>query len=103
MFLVRRRPVRDNELMHPFPSDDDRCTLSRPRNVSNWNTKNVKKMNSMFRGATSADPDTSSWDTSNVEAMDFMFYGAVSARVTKTASWDMTKVTDVSSMFNGAV
>lgn len=72
--------------------------------VSDWNTQNVKNMNSMFVGATEFNQDVSNWDVSNVQNMGSMFLQATSFNNDgKPLDWDDTaEVTDMSNMFNGA-
>jgi len=58
----------------------------------------VNDLGSMFRDASSANPDTSNWDVSNVIDMGIMFYNAASANP-DVSNWDVSSVTDMSSMF----
>ena len=69
--------------------------------VSNWDVSSVTSMNSMFFGATSANPDTTNWDVSSVTSMYYMFFGASSANP-DVSNWDVSSVTNVISMFLGA-
>ena len=62
---------------------------------------NVTDMSSMFRDASSANPDTSNWDVSSVIDMSIMFYNAASANP-DVSNWDVSNVTDMSSMFRDA-
>jgi surface protein len=45
------------------------------RDISKWNTSNVKHMGAMFAG-TNFNGDISKWDTSQVKDMRQMFYGS---------------------------
>jgi surface protein len=58
-------------------------------------------MQSMFRGATSANPDTSNWDVSNVTDMNQMFLNAPSANP-DVSNWDVSNVTDMDSMLENS-
>jgi len=69
--------------------------------VSNWDVSSVTSMNSMFFGATSANPDTTNWDVSSVTSMYYMFFSATSANP-DVSNWDVSSVTNVISMFLGA-
>jgi len=62
------------------------------------NLSSVTDMQSMFRSASSANPDLSNWDVSNVTSMYAMFYRASSANP-DTSNWDVSNVTIMSSMF----
>jgi hypothetical protein len=57
-------------------------------------------MSGMFRGATSATPDTSGWNTALVTDMHMMFNGATSANP-DTASWDISNVTTMEHFLTG--
>jgi len=70
-------------------------------NTSNWDVSNVTTMAFMFRNATSANPNTSNWDVSNVTTMAFMFRNATSANP-DTSNWDVSSVTDMTYMFREA-
>ena len=52
-------------------------------------TSNVTHMNSMFAGATSANPDVRDWDVSNVTNMGSMFFAATSANP-DVSKWDVS-------------
>ncbi|MFK5854533.1 MAG: BspA family leucine-rich repeat surface protein, partial [Bacteroidota bacterium] len=69
--------------------------------TSNWVTSSVTNMSSMFAGAAAANPDTSNWMTSSVTNMSSMFAGAAAANP-DTSNWDTSLVTSMFSMFNGA-
>ncbi|MBE9549647.1 MAG: BspA family leucine-rich repeat surface protein [Proteobacteria bacterium] len=69
--------------------------------TSGWDTAAVTNMGRMFNGATSANPDTSGWDTAAVTYMGQMFWGATSANP-DTSGWDTAAVTNMGGMFNGA-
>ena len=58
--------------------------------VSKWNTWNVTSMESMFKGATSANPDVSNWSVSDVREAHWMFAnsGIVKADLSK---WSRNK------------
>ena len=70
--------------------------------TSGWNTSSVTTMSSMFRVAPNANPDTSGWNTSNVTSMAFMFSGATSANPIMS-SWNFSKVTNMSNIFSTSV
>ena len=61
----------------------------------------VTNMDSMFLGASSANPDVTNWDVSNVTNMDFMFQGATSANPV-TTNWDVSNVKNMGSMFENS-
>jgi len=67
--------------------------------TSNWDVSNVTDMSNMFRRATSANPDTSNWNVSSVTNMDSTFDSASSANP-DTSNWDVSNVTDMDYMFN---
>jgi hypothetical protein len=62
------------------------------------NFSNVTRMDSMFRGADFASPDTSGWDTSSVVSMAYMFAETIVANP-DTSAWNTSSVTDMNSMF----
>ncbi len=66
--------------------------------VSNWNLHNVTTMESMFEGATAANPDVSNWRVATVSSMKNMFYEATSANP-DVSHWDVSSVTTMKSMF----
>ncbi len=76
------------------------ATAANP-DTSNWDTSNVTYMHYMFRSATAANPDTSNWDTSNVTHMQSMFHSAAAANP-DTSNWDTSNVTSMNSMFSSA-
>ena len=65
--------------------------------ISEWDTSNVKDMDSMFY-LTNFNQDISNWDTSNVTNMDSMFYCCKSFN-SDISKWDVSKVTNMDSMF----
>jgi len=69
--------------------------------TSNWNVSSVIDMGIMFYNAASANPDTSNWDVSNVTDMSFMFYNTPSASP-DTSNWDVSSVTTMRGMFYNA-
>ena len=69
--------------------------------VSGWNVKNVKDMNSTFNGCKNFDCDLSCWDVSNVENMEFMFNYCISFKGKGLENWDVSNVKDMHYMFNG--
>ena len=69
--------------------------------TSNWNTSSVTNMNFLFYEAVSASPDTSNWNTSMVESMRGMFFLATSANPDVSA-WNTSRVADMVGMFFGA-
>jgi surface protein len=78
-----------------------RSASSANPDTSNWDVSNVTNMSFMFRQATSANPDVSNWDVSSVTNMQFMFFGASSANP-DVSNWDVSNVTNMSYMFRGA-
>jgi len=62
---------------------------------------NVTDMSSMFRDASSANPDVSNWDVSSVSDMGYMFNTALSANP-DTSNWDVSSVTDMDRIFNNS-
>ena len=75
----------------------DRATSANP-DVSKWNVSNVTNMGAMFYGATSANPDVSKWNVSNVTNMGAMFYEATSANP-DVSKWNVSNVTNMRWMF----
>ena len=75
----------------------DRATSANP-DVSKWNVSNVTNMSAMFYGATSANPDVSKWNVSNVTNMGAMFYEATSANP-DVSKWNVSNVTNMRWMF----
>lgn len=69
--------------------------------MSKWDTSSVTDMGYMFDKALVANPDTRHWDTSSVTHMDNMFHGATSAKP-DTSQWDTSSVTDMGHMFDAA-
>ena len=67
--------------------------------TSNWDTSSVTNMKSLFNEAQVATPDTSNWDTHLVTDMSFMFRHAFLARPI-VGSWDISNVTDMTAMFS---
>jgi len=78
-----------------------RSASSANPDTSNWDVSNVTNMSSMFLSATSANPDTTNWDVSSVTNMRFMFYFATSANP-NVSNWDVSSVTDMNRMFLSA-
>jgi len=69
--------------------------------VSNWDVSSVINMSNMFQGAPLANPDTSNWDVSSVNNMLAMFANASSANP-DTSNWDVSSVTNMRYMFTNA-
>jgi surface protein len=65
------------------------------------NLSSVTSMGSMFKNASSANPDTSNWDVSNVTDMNRIFFGTTSANP-DTSNWDVSNVTDMDRMFGNS-
>ncbi len=65
--------------------------------ISQWDTSNVKTMDSMFYNS-QFNGDISGWDVSNVRAMHSMFCGAVFSG--NLSRWDVSNVTDMYKMFS---
>lgn len=78
----------------------DGATLADPE-TSSWNTSSVTNMKFMFYQAVSANPDTSGWDTSNVENMRGMFFLATAANP-DVSDWNTAQLVDFGGMFFGA-
>jgi len=66
--------------------------------TSNWNVSNVTDMVAMFNRATVANPDVSNWDVSSVTDMRSMFFNTTSANP-DTSNWDVSSVTNMDIMF----
>jgi len=69
--------------------------------LSIWNVSNVKNMRKMFRGAVNFNPNIFIWRTINVENMEGMFSGAINFNPNKF-NLDTSKVTNMSFMFHKA-
>ena len=67
----------------------------------NWNTSDVNNMRNMFRNASQFNQDISNWDTSKVNDMSYMFNNA-SQFNQDISNWNTSNVTTMQSMFNGA-
>ena len=65
--------------------------------ISQWDTSNVKTMDSMFYNS-QFNGDISGWDVSNVRAMHSMFCGAVFSG--DLSRWDVSNVTDMYKIFS---
>ena len=70
--------------------------------ISEWDTSNVKDMNSMFYGAEAFNQPLNNWDVSNVTDMYNMFYSADSFNQPLN-NWDTGKVENMNSMFSFSV
>jgi len=71
-------------------------------NIGNWDTSNVKNMESMFYGLTLFNQNISRWNTSNVTNMSSMFYNASNFNMpinTDGDCWNVSNVTNMRSMF----
>ena len=70
--------------------------------ISNWNTKNVKKINNMFYCLNLKTlPDISKWDTSNISNMSHLFFGCNKLySLPDISKWKVSKVTNMSNMFS---
>lgn len=75
-----------------------RALLASP-DTSNWNTAMVTTMKSLFNEAEVATPDTTNWDTHLVDDMSFMFRHAYLARP-DVINWDFSQVNDMTGMFS---
>ena len=64
----------------------------------NWEVSNVTDMRSMFESASSANPDVSNWNVSSVTNMGRMFLSATSANP-DVSNWNLSSVTNMSLMF----
>jgi surface protein len=60
--------------------------------LSNWNTKNVIYMNSMFCRVDTFNSDLSKWDINNVKDMSYMFYGCTRFNKNYISNWDTQNV-----------
>ena len=78
-----------------------RYATSANPDTSGWDTSAVSDMRYMFEYATSANPDTSGWDTSAVTYMSYMFSHSSSANP-DTSAWDTAEVIEMSYMFSHA-
>ena len=67
-------------------------------NISDWDVKSVKDMNSMFEHTQDFNQDIGDWDVSNVENMRYMFHSAESFNQ-DIGNWDVESVTDMKAMF----
>jgi len=65
--------------------------------TTNWDVSSVTNMYAMFYNASSANPDTSNWDVSSVTTMTLMF--RQSSANPDTSNWDVSSVTNMSNMF----
>ena len=74
--------------------------LNKNFDVSGWNVKNVKDMNSTFNGCKNFDCDLSCWDVSNVENMEFMFNYCTSFKGNGLENWNVSNVKRTDMMFN---
>ncbi len=75
-----------------------RALLANP-DTKSWNTSMVISMKSLFNEAEVATPDTSFWNTHLVDDMSFMFRHAYLARP-DVSSWDIAQVMDMTGMFS---
>ena len=74
------------------------CTGLVNIDLSNWDTGNVKKFNSIFSSANSNDGGMKlksmgieNWDTSSAENMGYMFYGCGHLESIDLSQWDVSK------------
>ena len=68
--------------------------------LSDWDTSNIRTMNSMFSGCTSlAVADLAGWDTGKVTSMSAMFLGDTALTGVGLSAWNTANVRDFSSMF----
>ena len=74
-----------------------RCTSLNDSNISQWDTSNLKLMNSMFRLASAFNQPIGSWNVSNVVDFDYMFDGA-SVFNQSIGSWTVSKWGDTYSI-----
>jgi surface protein len=71
------------------------------QDISRWDTSSVEDMAEMFRDADDFNQDIGSWDTSSVTTMRNMFRDATSFNQ-PIGSWDTSNVKAMSFMFKGA-
>lgn len=77
------------------------CKNLKRADLSNWNTKGVKRIRSLFTWCYSlTDFDTTGWDTSNVTHMTSAFESCFSLEHIDLRHWDVSSAEDMRSMFN---
>ena len=78
------------------------CLSLESLDLSNFDTSNVTKMNSMFRECSSLlSLNLSNFVTSNITAMDSMFYGCSSLQSLNLSDFETSNVANMNSMFRG--
>ena len=82
------------------------CTGLVELDLSNWDTGNVKKFNSMFSSSSSNTGDMNllsmgieNWDTSSGENMGYMFYGCGDLVSIDLSNWDVSRNTTFNHFF----
>merc|ERR1711933_359071 len=70
--------------------------------VSNWDVRNVKSMDSMFQKAFSFEGDISKWDVSNVQTMARMFRYAYLFNC-DISKWNVGNVRNITRMYEGTM
>ena len=77
------------------------CKNLKRADLSNWNTKGVEEIRSLFTRCYSlTDFDTTGWDTSNVTRMTSAFESCHGLEHIDLRHWDVSSVEDMRSMFN---
>ena len=71
------------------------------RDISNWDTSNVKSMSEMFYQNEDFNQAIGHWNTKNVTAMISMFHGASSFNQ-PIGNWDTIRLNNITSMFEDA-
>ena len=66
-----------------------------------WDTRNVKYMDYMFKGAISFNSPLDGWNTEKVQSMSYMFQGATSFNQ-PLGKWNTKNVSNMNYMFDGA-
>jgi surface protein len=70
-------------------------------NINKWDTKNITKISSMFKDATSFNQNINAWDVSNVTSMVYVFDNATSFNQPLN-NWNTGNVINMFAMFRGA-
>ena len=55
--------------------------------LSKWDVRNIKEMDSMFYGCESFNSDLSKWNVKNVISMNYSFWGCGCKLLKKIPSW----------------
>ncbi|PTD31100.1 BspA family leucine-rich repeat surface protein [Mycoplasma leachii] len=95
--VPKHLPLKINSLKDAF----SKSKISKVENLDLWDTKNIKKMSTVFDGASNFNQDISKWNTSNVTDMSGMFKDA--AKFNQPLNeWKVNNVRDMDDMFAGA-